>query len=99
MPAPPGFEARAVTIWPGREQRYHEEEWRDAIVCVRRGEIELECLTGERRSFESGHIFWLANLPLRALHNPGDRPALLLVVSRVVRSSDEFRRPPRSYLT
>jgi hypothetical protein len=95
----PDFDVRAVAIWPGVERAYDEDEWRDAIVFVRRGKIELECLTGERRSFESGHIFWLANLPLRALHNPGDRPALLLVVSRVVRSSDEFRRPPRSYLT
>jgi hypothetical protein len=95
----PDFDVRAVAIWPGAERAYDRDEWRDALVFVRRGEIELECLTGERRSFESGHIFWLANLPLRALHNPGDRPALLLVVSRVVRSSDEFRRPPRSYLT
>jgi hypothetical protein len=95
----PDFDVRAVAIWPGVERAYDENEWRDAIVFVRRGAIELECLTGERRSFESGHIFWLANLPLRALHNPGDRPALLLVVSRVVGSSDEFRRPPRSYLT
>jgi hypothetical protein len=95
----PDFDVRAVAIWPGVERAYDENEWRDALVFVRRGEIELECLTGERRSFESGHIFWLANLPLRALHNPGDRPALLLVVSRVVGSSDEFRRPPRSYLT
>ena len=93
------FDVRAVAIWPGVERAYDEDEWRDAIVFVRRGEVELECLTGERRSFESGHIVWLANLPLRALHNRGDRPALLMVVSRVDRSTDEFRRPPRSYLT
>ena len=95
----PDFNVRAVAIWPGVERAYDEDEWRDAIVFVRRGEIELECLSGERRSFERGHILWLANLPLRALHNRGDRPALLLVVCRAFRSTDEFRRPPRSYLT
>jgi glyoxylate utilization-related uncharacterized protein len=95
----PDLNVRAVAIWPGVERAYDEDEWRDAIVFVRRGEIELECLSGERRSFQRGHILWLANLPLRALHNRGDRPALLLVVCRAFRSTDEFRRPPRSYLT
>jgi hypothetical protein len=39
-------------------------------------------VSGERRCLERGDVFWLANLPLRALHNPGDGPALLLAVSR-----------------
>ena len=43
-------------------------------------------------------IFWLADLPLRALHNPGDGPALLLAFSRR-NPTDEFRGAGRSYLT
>jgi quercetin dioxygenase-like cupin family protein len=82
MEAPPGFELRAVEVEPGGHRIYHVAEWRDSLVALARGEIELECVDGERRSLERGDIFWLADLPLRALHNPGDRPALLLAVSR-----------------
>jgi hypothetical protein len=82
MSGPPGFEIRAVEVEAGGHRIYNAEEWRDSLVALARGEIELECLSGERRCFGRGDLFWLANLPLRALHNPGDGPALLLAVSR-----------------
>ncbi|MGH3082350.1 MAG: hypothetical protein ACRDNH_14640 [Gaiellaceae bacterium] len=98
MEAPPGFELRAVEVEAGGHRIYHAAEWRDSLVALARGEIELECVDGERRCLERGDIFWLADLPLRALHNPGDGPALLLAVSRR-KSTDEFRGGGRSYLT
>jgi hypothetical protein len=79
--APPGFEIRAVTIGAGCERGYDETEWRDAVVYVWRGEIELESLTGVRCRFERGDVLWLAGLPLRALHGCRD-PVLLVAVSR-----------------
>jgi hypothetical protein len=79
--APPGFEIRAVTIEPGCERDYDETDWRDAVVFVWRGEIELESLTGVRCRFDRGDVLWLAGLPLRALHSPRG-PALLVAVSR-----------------
>jgi hypothetical protein len=38
---PPAFELRVVAVAPGGERPYDEDEWRDALVVVERGEIEL----------------------------------------------------------
>jgi uncharacterized protein YxjI/quercetin dioxygenase-like cupin family protein len=83
-PLPPEFELRTVALAPGRTRPYDEHEWRDALVVVERGEIELERLTGARRRFRAGAVLWLAGLPLRALRNPGPEPAVLAAVSRLV---------------
>jgi quercetin dioxygenase-like cupin family protein len=76
------FTLRAFAFEPGCERAYVESEWRDAIVSVTRGEVELECLSGCRHRVERGDVLWLDGLPLRALHNSGSEPALLLAVSR-----------------
>jgi hypothetical protein len=82
MEAPPGFEIRAVEVEAGGHRINNAGEWRDALVALARGEIELEYLSGDRCRLARGDIFWLEGLKLRALHNPGDRPALLVAVSR-----------------
>jgi quercetin dioxygenase-like cupin family protein len=82
MDTPLGFEVRAVEVEPGAHRIYHEGEWSDAIVAVTRGEIEVECLGGARYRFRRGDLLWLTGLPLRALHNRGGEPALLVAVSR-----------------
>lgn len=79
---PPAFDVRVVTLAPGGERAYDDAEWWDAIVAVERGELELECLGGGRRSFERGSVLWLDGLPLRALRNSGREPVLLVAVSR-----------------
>jgi hypothetical protein len=71
-----------VTIGPGDERAYDESEWRDAIVLLTSGEIELEWVTGGRWRFAPGAVLWLVGFPLRALHNPGHGPTVLLAVSR-----------------
>ena len=81
-PLAPTFARRVVTMNPGGEQLYDETEWEDSIVVVRRGEVEVEGLCGNRRRFQSGDVLWLVGLPLRALHNPGAQPAELVAVSR-----------------
>jgi hypothetical protein len=81
-PLPPGFELRIVVVAPGRPRAYDESEWRDALVVVERGEIELESLGGSRARLLRGDVVWLRGLPLRALHNPRREPALLVAVSR-----------------
>lgn len=84
------FCVKAVTIAPGDERPYEAAEWCDAIVCVERGELELECVSGGRRRFASGSLIWLSDLPLRSLHSTGSDPVLLVAVSR----GDDFT-PPR----
>lgn len=80
--APPGFTVRAVAVEAGCERRYDEAEWRDAIVVVARGEIELECVGGDSARFDCGSVLWFVGLPLRALRASGSEPALLVAVSR-----------------
>jgi hypothetical protein len=82
MRSTPGFHIRAVTIGPGGERAYDGGEWCDALVIVRYGQVELECVTGGRPRLAAGAVLWLAGLPLRALHNPGREPTVLVAISR-----------------
>jgi hypothetical protein len=78
-----GFEARRVAIAPGRSRAYDETEWSDALVVVARGRIELEGLSGGRRSFAVGAALWLDGLALRALHNHGPETAVMVAFTRL----------------
>jgi len=71
-----------VAVAPGGDRPYDEDEWRDALVLVRSGEIELRGVSGASRSFGRGDLIWLEGVPLRVLHNPGSEPAVLVAVSR-----------------
>jgi hypothetical protein len=88
------FEVRLVAVAPGRSLAYDDAQWRDALVIVGRGQIELEGLGGTLRSFERGAVLWLAGLPLRMLHNRGHQPVVLVAVAR----RDEFSAGAGSYL-
>lgn len=79
---PPSFQRRVVTLAPSSVRHYRAAEWRDALVIVARGQIELETLRGHRTRFRTGDILWLTGLPLGALRNPCSQPATLLAVSR-----------------
>jgi predicted dithiol-disulfide oxidoreductase (DUF899 family) len=83
----PGFLLRAVAMEAGAARIYNEAEWRDALVLVTRGEIELEAVGGEACRFGRGSVLCLDGLPLRALRSRGTEPAVLVTVSR-----DEFSR-------
>jgi hypothetical protein len=80
------FEMRLVAVAPGRTRAYDEAEWRGALVIVERGQIELESLSGGCRTFYRGDVLWLVGLPLRALHNRGPEPTLLVAVTRAAMS-------------
>ena len=71
-----------MAVAPGRTRAYDEAEWSDAVVVVARGWIELEGLSGARRTFERGTVLWLVGLPLRALHNHGREPAVMVAFTR-----------------
>ena len=81
-PVSPAFVLRVVTVAAGEAKAYIEEEWRDTLVVVERGRIELETQSGGRRGFTTGDVLCLVGLALRALHNPGPDPAVLTAVSR-----------------
>ena len=78
----PSFVSRMITIPVGRSRLYDAAEWEDSLVVVERGEVHLECRAGRFRPFASGEVLWLVGLPLRALHNRGTEPVVLMSVSR-----------------
>lgn len=79
---PPGFDMAVVIVDPGDSRAYRETDWRDALVVVERGKIQLEASGGGRRDFATGDVLCLVGLSLRALHNPGPEPTVLVAVSR-----------------
>jgi hypothetical protein len=76
------FSVRAVAVAPGEDLAYDEAQWRDALVVVQCGEIELRGVSGASRGFRQGDLLWLDQVPLAALHNPGAEPAVLLAIAR-----------------
>lgn len=78
----PAFEKRVIVVAPGDTRTYDEAEWRDALVVVEQGEIDLETTAGGGRRFGSGDVLCLTGLPLRALHNRGKKNVVLIAVSR-----------------
>jgi hypothetical protein len=77
------FALRVVALAPGDERAYVAAEWRDALVVVEQGEVELRGAGGTCRRFARGDMLWFDGVPLAALHNPGGEPAVLLAFSRV----------------
>jgi hypothetical protein len=79
------FTRRELVLDPGDRHAYDEAEWRDALVVVKRGELDVECRAGGRMRFVAGDMLWLTGLPLRALKNEGPEPVVLVSVSRRAR--------------
>ena len=80
---PPGFERRVITLAPGASRSFDDADWRDALVLLESGELEVEGRTGGRVRLRAGAIFWLAGLPVRCLHNAGPEPTVLVAISRL----------------
>lgn len=71
-----------MVLAPGAERPYDEAEWRDALVVLERGQVDLELVEGRRWRLREGSVVWLSGLPLSAIRNPGAEPALLVATSR-----------------
>jgi|SRR5215211_5132148 len=89
------FSVRRIVVAPGGERPYDEAEWRDAIVVVESGKLELECRSGDCRRFGRGDVLWLIGLPLRVLRNREAVPTVLLAVSRLRTGRTEESTPRR----
>ncbi|CAL9524014.1 hypothetical protein SUDANB95_03865 [Actinosynnema sp. ALI-1.44] len=74
------FRSRVVTVAGTRP--FDPDEWRGALVVVTAGEVELEGAGGTRRAFGRGAVLVLDGLGLRALHQHGPEPAVLVAVVR-----------------
>jgi hypothetical protein len=73
---------RTVRIDPGAALDYTPAHWADALVVVERGELEIECRSGQRARFAAGAVLTLVGLPVRRLLNPRPEPLVLSLVAR-----------------
>ena len=75
------FSRRTVELSGGEELLVAAHAWRDTIVFLEAGEIELECAAGGRRRFGAGAV--LCVLPtVRVVRHVGSAPARLIAVAR-----------------
>jgi len=92
-----GFEVSEIRVPQGGEHAYVEAEWRDALIVVERGAIEVEFFAGGCCRFVRGDVLFLAGLHIRTLRNTGDVPAVLLAISRqhsLLRNALHWARVP-----
>jgi hypothetical protein len=75
------FRRRVVELAPDEGLRIDDDLWRDAIVFVEAGPVELECVVGGRRRFASGAVLCLRP-PVRLLRNRGSESVRLIAISR-----------------
>jgi hypothetical protein len=96
---PSWVDVRIFAIAPGGERAYRAREWRNALVVVERGQLELRSLDDTRWHFERGATLFLAGLPIRALRNNGLETALICALSRAAdrtAARSHSRRPSRA---
>jgi len=79
---PQAFEVRLLSLPAGHEAEILDSGWRDALVVVERGELDLECAGGSRLRLRSGDVLWLCGLEVRRLLQRGREPTLLSAVAR-----------------
>jgi hypothetical protein len=84
----PSFLARTITLPPGLSVSYDESEWRDALVIVESGGLDLDGADGRSWHFRCGDVLWLVGLPVLALRNSGDEPVVLKAISRQGKTGD-----------
>jgi hypothetical protein len=82
----PAFRRRKTIIVPGDWLVFDPAQWRDALVVVEVGELELHCSRGGHRRFGAGAMLCFQGLGLRALHNPGVEETVLVSISRADRN-------------
>ena len=75
------FRRRVVELAADDELRIDAGAWCDAIVFLDTGEIEVECVAGERRRFSKGAVLCLVP-PAHILRNCGRDRARLIAISR-----------------
>jgi hypothetical protein len=78
---PRRFRRRVVELAPGEELRIGVVPWRDAIVFLETGEVELECSTGSSRRFTGGSVLCLVP-PVSVFRACGGDPARLIAIWR-----------------
>jgi hypothetical protein len=80
------FDRRVVVIGPGETRTLEPADWRDALVVVEAGAVEVEDGAARRVRFAAGGVMTLDRAGARTLRGAGPGPAVLRVVSRRLRA-------------
>ncbi len=76
------FARWTVAIEPGGSRADDPVEWRDALVVVRAGSLEIVGACGVRLTLPRGAVLWLAEIARRELRNPGNDTTVVVALSR-----------------
>jgi hypothetical protein len=79
---PPWFERRVVTIAPGETLEAGNSAWRDEIVSVEAGALDVVGPDGSVLHLERGAVLWLDGVPHVALRGAGAEPTVLAAIRR-----------------
>ena len=87
----------AILRWaPGESSDFEAAAWRDALVVVVAGALEVVCAGGWAHTFSSGDVLWLDGLPVRSLTNRGTSDTVVMRVRRRTTSNPHPASPDRS---
>ncbi len=79
---PQWFERRVVTIQPGETVDAGDSQWRDEIVSVEAGALDVIDLDGAVLHLHQGAVLWLDGVPHVALRGAGQEPTVLAAIRR-----------------
>lgn len=79
---PARLRLRTVILQPGDALEFRPEDWLATLAVVERGELEVECRSGQLARFGAGSVLAFTGLSLRYLRNAGDAPLVLSALSR-----------------
>lgn len=82
---PRAFERHVWILPAGCRRPVGDGAYRDALVEIEQGEIELRFHGGRRLRFGHGEVLWMHGLPPGVLRSRGPQPAVLVVVRRRAR--------------
>jgi hypothetical protein len=79
---PAWFERRVVTIGPGETLDDGDWGWRDEIVSVEAGALDIVGPDGDVLHLDVGAVLWLDGVPHVALRGAGEGPTVLAAIRR-----------------
>jgi catechol 2,3-dioxygenase-like lactoylglutathione lyase family enzyme len=79
----------------GAVTAYQPADWQDSIIEIETGAVEIEMHNGTAIELRAGDIFSFTGLPVRALHNRHNIPAVLVTATRRRTPITDSPRAPR----
>ncbi len=77
---PTGFRRSVIRLAPGAFLSCSDPSWRDALLVLGQGEIEVRTPDGSTGRFSTGAVIAVADIPLSVVHAVGLEPAVLAAV-------------------